>query len=380
MSSSRIMDKIEDFETLGINPLKIEAWEDGRRDTNAANHGEIWYFDCSFDDGSTLVLGFRTKSVDQVSKVGDNPNVAINYNNKDKNTFYDYRLCSEKDAEMSKDCCNVKFGPNSLVGHNWRSYDIQIEAEEDKEVIMEGKKSVKHETTMNLHFEALVEPFRPGTGYISFGSNDEFYYNFICITKLKVTGEVSINGENKNVSGSAYYNHQWWNVNSFNAFHHWVWGRQNIGEYNVLIYDMVSAEKYGFTQIPLFTIDDNEGNRIFENISTDNMKVKLLDSYVQKETGKTYPKILQYNFSDGKKEIEYVISSKKEIHVLDFYSKAPENVKKTYDDAHMQPTYTRYLAETELKITENNETTVIAGSMLYEVSYAGLPNSNAHFI
>jgi len=77
---SRVMDKPGDFTLLGVNPDRIEVWEDGRRDTSQPGHAEIWYFDCHFDDGSTLVLGFRPKSVDQVDKDGDNPNVAINYN------------------------------------------------------------------------------------------------------------------------------------------------------------------------------------------------------------------------------------------------------------------------------------------------------------
>src|SRR6516165_5334914 len=55
---SRVMDKPADFIKLGVNPNRIEAWEDGRRDTSAPGHAEIWYLDCHFDDGSTLVLGF----------------------------------------------------------------------------------------------------------------------------------------------------------------------------------------------------------------------------------------------------------------------------------------------------------------------------------
>lgn len=61
MAQGRIMDQPEDYKKLGINPNKIEAWEDGRRDNDKAGHAEVWYLDCSFDDKSTLVLGFRPK-------------------------------------------------------------------------------------------------------------------------------------------------------------------------------------------------------------------------------------------------------------------------------------------------------------------------------
>lgn len=40
---SRVMDKPEDFTKLGVNPDRIEAWEDGRRDSSKPGHAEIWY-------------------------------------------------------------------------------------------------------------------------------------------------------------------------------------------------------------------------------------------------------------------------------------------------------------------------------------------------
>jgi len=91
MVKGRIMNQSADFKQLDINPNQVEAWEDGRRDNDQAGHAEIWYFDCSFDDKSTLVLGFRPKSVAQVDQAGDNPNIAINYSNATGKPFYDYR-------------------------------------------------------------------------------------------------------------------------------------------------------------------------------------------------------------------------------------------------------------------------------------------------
>jgi CrtC N-terminal lipocalin domain len=374
---SRVMDKPEDFAKLGINPTQIEAWEDGRRDTSAPGHAEIWYLDCHFDDKSTLVLGFRPKSVDQVDRDGDNPNVAINYTHADGTTFYDYRLYDTSQVSARKDRCDLRFGPSTLTG-DWKTYDVHIEAEPDKEVLMEGKHSTKHHSALDLHFEAQVEAFRPGTGYLTFGPDDANYYNFICVTKLTVSGQVTIDGETKQVTGSAYYNHQWMNISPVNAFHHWLWGRQNVGKYSVMIFDMVAAERFGLDQIPLFTIDDEQGHRVMESISADDMSVRVIDSYVQEQTGKRYPKTVRYTFDQGDTHAEYTISEPQEINIIDIYGDAPEPVRAKFDQLRLRPTYTRYLAQAELVLTRNGQSETITGPILYEFNSPGIENPDAH--
>lgn len=378
MEKNRLMNEMADYQKLNIDPDHIEAWEDGHRDSDDPGHGEIWYLDCSFDDKSTLVLGFRPKSSDHLNEKGNNPNVAINYSDANGSPFYDYRQYDPDQTQMSRKSCDVKFGPSTLIGNDWKSYDVHIEPEKDYPITMEGKPSTQHHSKIDLHFEAKTQPFRPGSGYISFGSNDEFYYNFICITKLDVTGSITIDGEEKTVSGSAYYNQQWFNISPIMAFHHWLWGRQNIGNYNVLIYDMVASEKYGFTQIPLLTIDDKDGNRVFENTSADNVQIKVLDSYIQKETGKRYPKTIRYLLKQKGIDVEYTISDPKEINVINLYDNQAPGVKEKYDSLNLHPTYTRYLANSTLSITKEGKTETSSGPILYEFNYAGIENKNAH--
>ncbi|CAK1252375.1 lipocalin-like domain-containing protein [Fructobacillus tropaeoli] len=370
MADGRVMDTAADFEKFGVNPKKVENWEDGRRDNDEPGHGEIWYIDCSFDDKTTLVLGFRPKSTDQVNKKGFNPNIAMNYNTKAGEPFNDYRLYKAEDVYTSDESADLKWGENTLKGHDWQSYDVHIEPEDDYEVEFEGKKSVQHQTAMDLHFEAEVAPFRPGNGYITFGPNDEYYYNFICVTKLKVTGHLKINGEDKEVTGQAYYNHQWFNISPMEAFHSWVWGRQNSGKYSVLLYDMVGADRFGQPKIPLFTVDDENGKRVIENIDDQHAKVEVLDTYVQEKTGKTYPKELRYTFEDDGVTAEFTIKNPQEINLIDIYGMAPKAAQERFDQAGLQPTYTRYLAETTLKVTQNGQTDTVNDKMLYEINFA----------
>lgn len=135
--------------------------------------------------------------------------------------------------------------------------------------------------------------------------------------KLKVTGHLKINGEDKEVTGQAYYNHQWFNISPMEAFHSWVWGRQNSGKYSVLLYDMVGADRFGQPKIPLFTVDDENGKRVIENIDDQHAKVEVLDTYVQEKTGKTYPKELRYTFEDDDVTAEFTIKNPQEINLID---------------------------------------------------------------
>ena len=50
MAKARLMDQPADFEKLGIDPNKVQTWEDGRRDTDTPGTSEVWYFDAILDD------------------------------------------------------------------------------------------------------------------------------------------------------------------------------------------------------------------------------------------------------------------------------------------------------------------------------------------
>lgn len=374
---SRVMDRPEDFTRLGIDPDRVEAWEDGRRDTDEPQHAEVWYLDCHLDDESTLVLGFRPKPPERVAESVGSPNVAINYTHADGTPYTDFRLYDVADTSMSTERCDLRYGPSTLTG-DWKTYDIHIEPEPEQEIVLDGKTSTVHDTAVDLHFEAQTEPFRPGTGYVAFGPDDSSYYNFICVTKLSVTGHVVIDGEDKQVTGSAYYNHQWLNVAPTMAIHHWLWGRQNIGAYNVLIYDMVAGESLGLDQIPLLAIDDAEGNRVFENTSTEGFRLEVLDSYVQEQTDKRYPSKVRYTFDHGDTKVRYTISDPKEINTIDFYGISSPEAQKQFDAAHLRPSYIRYLAQAELDLTRDGRTETTTGPMLYEFNYPGTENPDAH--
>lgn len=101
------------------------------------------------------------------------------------------------------------------------------------------------------------------------------------------------------------------------------------------------------------------------------MSIRILDSYVQQETQKRDPSKILYNFKNRDRGIKYPISIDKEINIINFYKDASPAEKLLYDKLHLQLTYTRYLAQTDLEINIKRAT----GSMLYEFNYLGLQDS-----
>lgn len=57
----------ENLARLGLNPERVEPWEDGYRTAEEKDAFEWWYFDGHVDDGSALVLTFETKPMTKPS-------------------------------------------------------------------------------------------------------------------------------------------------------------------------------------------------------------------------------------------------------------------------------------------------------------------------
>lgn len=373
MTAIQLLHKPEDYKRLGINPDAVEPWEDGRRETDEPGHSEVWYFDAILSDGSTLVFGVRAAPMLGEDVEASGPLYSVIYTTADGSKHTVEATVPADNAHLGTEKCDLELGGNSIVG-DLAEYDVHFEPEETADGGSLG---------VDLHLSAEVKPYRPGTGYITVDDGDrEFYLTFMCTARLSLTGTVTLDGETREIAGAAYENRQWTNHYTGDIWHHWLWGRQNTGDYTVTIYDLVGAERYGFTRIPLFCVDDKDGNRIFESngdLAEDQVTVEVLDKSLQPETGKVYPKTTRYTFRDGDTTIGYTVTWKKEIDILDHYAKATDKAKARYDRMGIRPTYTRYHAEAELEITRGGETVTSTDDMIYELNYPGAPDPRGGF-
>lgn len=83
-------------------------------------------------------------------------------------TTQEFSFVSLEDSTMSKEKCDVHFGPDYCIG-DFKDYDVHVE-------------SMK-QISCDLHYHALVEPFRQGTASLALGDNDEFFYTDLSVPK-----------------------------------------------------------------------------------------------------------------------------------------------------------------------------------------------------
>jgi len=120
------MDQPEDFKKLGINPERVEKWEDGRRTKTEEVGSEIWYFDGTMEDGTKYMVGFRPKSPEGMAKFEDSPHVNIYIKSPEGKEFRDDICYGAAEGSFSREQCDSKCGPHWCKG-DFKQYDIHFE-------------------------------------------------------------------------------------------------------------------------------------------------------------------------------------------------------------------------------------------------------------
>lgn len=361
MDKIRLEDTPEDFLRRGINPQTIELWEDGKRDDDRAGAYEWWYFDGMFQNGMKFVCTFNTKGLFNVKKNGTKPLVMINITLPDgteleKETEYGFDVSS-----YSKEKCDVKIGPHHVTG-DLKNYHLYINPDKDMNGI-----------GLDLTLESQSSPWRPGTGYYDFGSdkkgNPKYFTWLPVVPKGKIHGTLSYQGNTVEVSGYGYHDHQWGNIEQTLVFNNWLWGRQNFGDYSILVFDLITCKDYGYQRLPMMFLQDKEGNVVFDNFKSENVSCKILEEYLQKDSNKKYPKKTRYVFSDGAKRLEYSLDVIQEIGRKDVYSQAPLPAKLIFKAKNMKPSYARDVAVGKLKFMDGENIIERSGEMIYEFPF-----------
>ncbi|MDR1250284.1 MAG: hypothetical protein LBK63_13410 [Treponema sp.] len=272
----------EHYARLGLERGEIAPWEDGTR-TNSGEKGtyEWWYFDSHLDDGTSLVIVFYTKSMMSPQTAPD-PQVTFRLNTPGEVEYSGvYRPAKGETFSASKEFCDVRMGHCYSRG-NLREYEIYYR---DKT------------TEAKVTLQSNVPPWRPETGYIFFGENDERYFAWLpSVPEGQVTAEITRNGTTVRKSGTGYHDHNWGNINMRKVMHRWYWGRARAGDYRVITSYIWAEKKYGYNEFPIFMIAKE--NRI---LADDGAKLRFIQEgqFIEKETGKPVHDILVYDYHNG---------------------------------------------------------------------------------
>ncbi|MEN6338563.1 MAG: lipocalin-like domain-containing protein [Clostridiaceae bacterium] len=231
----------EDFQSLGLNPVRVELWEDGMRTDGGRGSYEWWYFDSHLDDGGKLVIVFLTKSFVTPNRPLT-PTITLQYDAPDGTHYEEMLTFPATQFSASRERCDVRMGDNVFSG-DLNRYTIRL-----------AGKQICAELTLT----GRVPAWRPGTGQIFFGKHDEHFFAWLpSVPEGNVEGELTINGQKQRIVGTGYHDHNWGNVSMLSLMNHWYWGRAKIGEYTVISSFITAEKKYGYRTFPVFLLAKN---------------------------------------------------------------------------------------------------------------------------
>lgn len=355
MARCRLMDKPEDYERIGVKPGIVELWEDGRRTFEPTGTFEWWYFDGVMDDGTKVVLSVHARSPMHTEHEGDYPFVHMNITMPDGRNFFKYYDCVNEKSSFKKGECDIQIGAHHISG-NIKEYDIHIDPTDG--------------CGFDLKLVSTSSAWRPETGYFGFGDNDETFFTWLCVVpRGEMFGTVTYEGVQYPVKGTGYHDHQWGNKSGAFLWNHWIWARQHMKDYSILLFDMVAQKQYGYERFPLMLIQDTKGNILFYNADKDNLEYETIKDYLQENTDKHCPAEMSYRVKNGGKTVEYRLGEREEIEVDDLYRHGADSLREAYDKMDLHPTYVRYLGHASMKMNDGIGTVTQEGELVYEMSY-----------
>lgn len=366
----RVMDRERDYQRMGTKKGVIEAWEDGRRDDDRAGAYEWWYFDFIMDDGSKAVIHFNTKDNKTISKDGTVPSVVLKITAPDGREFKDNVVMDGSAARFGANRCDVTFGPHRLEG-DLKTYRIHVDhtggvSGEDGA----GGTGIASDVAADLTLTSTSKPWRPGAGGFCFGEDESGYFTWLCaVPRGTVTGTLYYDGKEHQVTGAGYHDHQWGNMKHTSTWDHWIWGRQDFGDYAMLVFDIGTQKKYGYQRLPMMFLEDKDGNLIMQDLDTP--QCRFVEEYQEKISGKMYPKTISYTFTDGSKRAKYTIAQRYELEARDATARLPKPMRAVLKLIGLHPSTSRNFATGTLEYDDGKQSFSRTGDMIYEFVYVG---------
>lgn len=370
-STVRVMDQDRDYIRMGTKKGIIEVWEDGKRDDDRAGVYEWWYFDMILNDGSKAVIHFNTKDNKTIGKDGTIPSVVLKITSPDGKEYKDNVVLTKEEASFGTAKCDVKFGPHYLEG-DLKTYHIHVAhtggiSGKDRA----GGEGEASDVGADLILKSTSKPWRPGAGGFTFGDDEKGYFTWLCaVPRGIVTGTLFYNGEEHAVTGAGYHDHQWGNMKHNSTWDHWIWGRQDFGDYAILVFDIGTQKAFGNKRLSMMFLEDKDGNLVMEDVKEP--KCKFLEEYKEELSGKMYPKVIEYIFKEGNKKLKYTISQAYELESRDPTLQLSKPLKAMLKLKGMHPSTSRNFATGKMEYTNGNKRVIRDGAMIYEFVYMGL--------
>ena len=351
---SQLATSNQHYEKLGIKKEQIEKWEDGLRTDGTPGTFEWWYFDVFLDDGSTLVIVFYTKpSMDPDTDIL--PLVTFILDTPDGKHFSKEYIATAQQFKSSKDACEVFIGPNVFKG-DLDQYTIHFEMDE---------------IIADVTLKGSVPSWRPATGHIFFGEQDENYFAWLpSVPQGEVEATITINGTTKEYKGTGYHDHNWGNISMARLLHHWYWGRAKIGEYTVISSYITSEKSYGYRNFPIFMLA--KGGNIIADNALEYLTFRASEKYIEPKTGKPAHNRLEYEYNDGQQHYRITYVRQTDILCEKLIDRLPDEKRALAEQYGFDGGYLRFSGEVILEKFENDQTVEkVKEPALWELMYFG---------
>jgi hypothetical protein len=284
---ARLGSSVEDYGRVGIKPDHVEPWEDGARTDGSAGTYEWWYFDAHLDDGAKLIVVFFTKHFTAIDRPLA-PMIRIDLDLPDGSSHNKIGEFGPEEFAAANDSCDVRIGAN-VFGGDLHTYTITAQVEDvEVQVSLTGE----------------VPAWRPQTGHMYFGPNDEHEFNWLpAVPQGRVQATYRVAGRTFTASGVGYHDHNWGNTPINSLINHWYWARGQAGPYTTIASYITAEPKYGNTELPVFMLA--EDGEVIADDATE-VSFEQLGTYTDTSTGKPVANLTRYTCTHG--DDTYIVS------------------------------------------------------------------------
>lgn len=337
----------ENLARLGLNPDRVEPWEDGYRTAKEKDAFEWWYFDGHLDDGSALVLTFDTKPMSTPSGPLA-PSFMLMHRPEGGERHKSIVQYSPGEFSASTDGCDVRLGPNYVKG-DLKHYTLHAE--------VEG-------TTVDLELEAGAPSWRPGAAIQYFNKALTKYFAWVVpVPYGTFEGTMTKNGEAQPIRGTMYHDHNWGTATLGASLDHWYWGRAHVGDFTMIYVQMVTVKLFGYggIKMPVFYISTSD------RILTDDGILLRLETTGSLEGpgGQTYPTELEWTWRTDEGTVRLVLTNPELNESLDMAEDLPGWARPL---VHLfaNPYYYNFVADLELEVDLGGVKAHEEGSAIFE--------------
>jgi predicted secreted hydrolase len=352
-SLARLGSTAEDYERIGIKPDEVALWEDGARTDGSAGTYEWWYFDAHLDDGAKLVVTFFTKAFTEIDKPLA-PMIRIDLDLPDGTSHSKVANLKPDEFSAAKDRCDVRIGANSFSG-DLHTYKILAQVED---------------IALDVSLTGEVPAWRPRTGHMYFGAHDEHEFDWLpSVPQGAVAATYSLAGQEHTTAGVGYHDHNWGNAPMNSLINHWYWARGHAGPYTAVTSYITAAEKFGFTELPIFLLAKNG---IVVADDGDKVSFEELGPYTDTDTGKPVANLTRYTYRDGGESYVITFTRHRDLVVTKFIDQLHGPKKVAAKLVGFDGAYLRFTGE--LRIEHRRGETLVEShtdSAIWELMYLG---------